>query len=595
MSDGFSIGGYQLPTWSEIQNLPQQAKQQLQALSGWGEAPAAEAEPASPATWQDSETTPEAPQKSNFDPAAMRWPPPANAPPGPGTLIDGVVQLPQPVQARDTAVLNDYAESRNQTRWSDAEVYLLESAGQASSYLPQAVQPLAQQALSSRLDAAYQQSGRDSLSAILTRQAGAGFSSLPAAQQARVLDVLSHDGLSEALLPEVQGLGGAEARTGTASGTAGHYVNSPVASMAELLRQGKVNDAVLSALEDLRRYDNLDPALQDEGEALFNSTLQNIAFPTSISQRSKGTCAAARAEMLLAMDDPAAYARTARRLASPSGRARVNSAFLPRVPGTEQPEQSGRSVASRLIQPAMMEYANGHALDYDNARDLHQQNGSRGDTALDGSGGLRLEESMRLLTGLFGTERVQPAASIFGPDASSRAEVLQHAQESLAAGQQPVVVDLDWGTNKTGGDSGHALLLTRLDEQQAYLLNPWGEQNTIPRADFEARLRSAVSLDPPPALPPEAQDLSAYTALDAERYLRSDQVADRMFSSGIQERVAQIQEPELRQSVQRYIDQGLNTEQMRELLPPLIGYINAQDTGYDPEFEREELLLILQN
>ncbi|MBF2053918.1 MAG: hypothetical protein IGS03_10710 [Candidatus Sericytochromatia bacterium] len=592
MSDGFSIGGYRLPTWSEIESLPRQAGEQLQALTGWGETPAAEAEsPSTPETWHDSQSVPEAPQQSDFDPTVMRWPTPTQALPGPDTLIDGVVQLPQPVQPRDQAVLNDYAESRTQTRWSDAEVYLLENAGQASSYLPQAVQPMIQQPLSTRLDAAYQQAGRDSLASILNRQAGEGFSSLPAEQQARVLDVLSHDGLSEAMLPEVQGLGGEAARTGTASGTEGHYVNSPVASMAELLRQGKVDDEVLSALEDLRQYDSLDPALRDEGEALFNSTLQNIAFPTSISQRSKGTCAAARAEMLLAMDDPAAYARTAQRLASPSGRARVNSAFLPRVPGTEQAEQSGRSVASRLIQPAMMEYANGYALDYDNARDLHQQNGSRGETALDGSGGLRLEESQRLLTGLFGDERVQPARSIFDQPASSRAEVLQHAQESLTAGQQPVVVDLDWGTNRQGGDSGHALLLTHLDDQQAYLLNPWGEQNTIPRADFEARLRSAVSLDPPPALPPEAQDLSAYTALTPERYLRSDQ----LLRFNIQEHLAQIQEPALRQSVERYVDQGLSIDQMGELLPLLSGYVKAQDTGNDIESEREYLLMILPN
>lgn len=179
---------------------------------------------------------------------------------------------------------------------------------------------------------------------------------------------------------------------------------------------------------------------------------------------------------------------------------------LQRESGSESQDLSGRSFASRLLQPALMEYAN-DSLDYSNAQDQHS----------DASTGLNSAQSARLLNGLFGAGQYQPSDYDAG---YTIAEYLDKAEAAVNQGH-PVVI----GAVLPGG--GHALLLTRVDREAglAYVYNPWGELNTVDLAFLLEHLQSAELPTGPPLpgsgdvlarLSGPASDPSVYTPLRME-------------------------------------------------------------------------------
>lgn len=594
-----------LPGWSSLPSLPSYDQLKAQAgktlvdaqalVTGAPVEEAAAAPPDSPPTTPDTETpAPAAPvndvntrQDADFDPTALRLP--TRNEPTPGELIHGVERMRgQAYSDEDQQVVNRYVESRQQYDSTDPQAFLLETASGYRDYMPQS----AQASLDSALQATYDQAVKNDLSYVLEQGTEGAFSQLPAEQQERVLGLLLNTGSTQALLPEIQGRGGDAARTGTASGEQGHYVNSPVSSFSQLIEQGRLDEDLLDSLEGLQASAHVQQDLQSQREEIFTSTLQNIAFPERIAQHSKGTCAATRVEMVLAMEDPAKYTDTIKRLATPSGRARVGSAFLERVPGTTENDASGRSVASRLLQPALMEYANGVQLDYDNQADRHQVAQAGTQHLRDGRDGLTLDETRRLVGGMFGDERMVEQSSIYGGDAKPRAEVVADTEALMTEQSPPLLVDLDWGDNGEGGNGGHALLLTHLDDEQAYFMNPWGSLDTMPREAFDARLRTSIALSNPPALPPAAQDKGRYQPLASSRYENQAQRQMTTFQTDLSERAAKIQDPVLRQQVEDFLSTLSTQEEAMALAPALIGYVNAQDYD-DVEVEKTELLLAM--
>ena len=106
----------------------------------------------------------------------------------------------------------------------------------------------------------------------------------------------------------------------------------------------------------------------------FNIPL--FAFPDSINQHARGTCAATSIQIALAIQEPAKYLDIMTDLMSESGIVDKDNLSDPsllheqlrRDQGSFGTDTSGRSVSSRVMQIAFMEFANGK-LDYRNSSD----------------------------------------------------------------------------------------------------------------------------------------------------------------------------------------------------------------------------------
>jgi hypothetical protein len=259
----------------------------------------------------------------------------------------------------------------------------------------------------------------------------------------------------------------------------------------------------------------------------MRSVLQEIAFPEDIGQYARSTCAPATVQMLLAIQNPDQYVAVVADLASPEGRVRrenlAASAQIVREADTLADDRSGRSLSSRLLQPALMEWGNG-ADDYDNQTDQSSGLFTR-------YGGLSENGAVRLTDALFGkgshrmTVVVEKRLLFWDSQAYLERPEFLTQLEAAVKGGAPVPTGLQWG------DSGHKVLTTRIDRDQqlAYFLNPWGELNTLPLAEFERRVDSASmpQSEPGPAdalslLTPPANDPAAYVPLTRTAYYSVD-------------------------------------------------------------------------
>jgi hypothetical protein len=234
-------------------------------------------------------------------------------------------------------------------------------------------------------------------------------------------------------------------------------------------------DDVLSGLHGLISQPLADGVDRSQ---LLTDAVQELACPSAVAQQGKGTCAATSVEILLLRENPAEYVRILAGLASPEGTVRLASGdVVRREEGTAAEDGTGRSVPQRLIAPVFMEYANGRA-DYDNSTDHHTEEG------VDKGRGLSAAQVDLLLEGIFGKDFT--FANVVGtPEAAEAA--WQFIQEELAAGRA-VLVGLRWG----GG--GHKVVVTGTEtldgERWVTFINPWGQEERLPEAEFLERLRN---------------------------------------------------------------------------------------------------------
>ena len=159
--------------------------------------------------------------------------------------------------------------------------------------------------------------------------------------------------------PELHGLAGTAQINDEVTGTGvdGHYVNSIAVSLSMLIDEGRLTKGLIGKIETLVKSD-VSKKLKEGKAGLVKSVLQDIAFPTSISQHNRGTCAATVAQIFLVLNNPEKYIDIIKSLASPSGGVETNliTNGMNRVKGTLEDDMSGRSVTGRLIQPAFMAY-----------------------------------------------------------------------------------------------------------------------------------------------------------------------------------------------------------------------------------------------
>jgi len=183
----------------------------------------------------------------------------------------------------------------------------------------------------------------------------------------------------------------------------------------------------------------------------------------------------------MALNHPAEYARVARELLT-QGQTTTASGVVYRRDDTSiaRDNNPSRLDLDRIVQVAFMDQdnANGRVLGgYDNARDLQS----------DGKGGMYTASTVRILqeltAGSQGNFNLLESGwtwdgSQWQLDPASKQPLLDGIQRSLARGVESPVA-LKWDTTGSTIHSSHALLVTKVQDGQVYLRNPWGGGDNV--------------------------------------------------------------------------------------------------------------------
>jgi hypothetical protein len=232
-------------------------------------------------------------------------------------------------------------------------------------------------------------------------------------------------------------------------------------------------------LDDLDRIatEHLAPGVNRH--QLLDETVRECDDPTTISQEGKGTCTVTSATMLLDAQHPAEYARLVGELATPGGVATMqNGQQLRRkadwASNTDEVGQVPRSTGQRLLEPALMQY--GYDIGgYNNTGDTR----NLGPISLPFGGGLMDWEKDKVLKALTGVDYHEKLC-IPGEYDSDWAQIA-----SLTARGQLVPASVSWGG---GMENGHALLIQSVQGDQVTVLNPWGEEDTFTKEQFQTMM-----------------------------------------------------------------------------------------------------------
>lgn len=225
--------------------------------------------------------------------------------------------------------------------------------------------------------------------------------------------------------------------------------------------------------------------------ALLGDMVKEIALPSAINQRNRGTCTVTSMQIMMAMDKPAEYARLVGGLASPTGKVKfANGDTAERAKGTTAPDNTGRTASARLFQAAMMEYGNGNQVTYDNRTDHHVQ----GKKVM--QSGLATDQSDRVMDALYGKDMATIQDRFMNSGALDRtltpSKIVEEIARQTAAGHA-VPVGMKWGDRDATGQThgGHMVLATKVENDRVYYNNPWGQQESISVAEFKSRVTNA--------------------------------------------------------------------------------------------------------
>jgi len=204
--------------------------------------------------------------------------------------------------------------------------------------------------------------------------------------------------------------------------------------------------------------------------ALLVHLFGEIEDPGSIRQGSRETCTAAIAQMMVARLSPREYVRLVAGLASPEGVAALASGDrIRRVPGSEEVDDSGRTSVSRLVQAALMDFANGRDA-YDHATDTSSR--PHGPAYR----GLYYPQADRLLEAAMARRYDTWEVADLNRD-----EAMERIAEAVGREMPvPVAIQLE--------GSRHAVVVHAVDPHFVHVLNPWGRRTQFERRLFPQRL-----------------------------------------------------------------------------------------------------------
>lgn len=215
-------------------------------------------------------------------------------------------------------------------------------------------------------------------------------------------------------------------------------------------------------------------------KALLAQLVGEVENPVRIAQQSQNTCGATTAQILLARKNPAEYVRLVAGLAAPKGKVETaGGANLKRHGDWNFGEDGGRSIPSRLFQPAVMQL--GQLLpgfSYDNSEDKNQIVGQP------------------LFAGMFGVQQAKINTELLGQDYDShmflswnRDSQWDKLKGVLEEGKESVPVSMTW----EGG--GHFVQVDKIADGKVHYTNPWGQRETMDEAEFKVHITEFQSVD----------------------------------------------------------------------------------------------------
>lgn len=210
---------------------------------------------------------------------------------------------------------------------------------------------------------------------------------------------------------------------------------------------------------------------------LIQQTLIEMDDPQAISQMNKNTCGATVVQMTVAHDNPAEYARIVAALASPAGRVALPSGQTATRVADWQSRDGGRSIPSRLIQPAFMNLAAASSGgSYDNTRDQVIESDGRRHAGLYNS-----QEAGLLRAAQGGRADEYRVASEGG--SSTPEQMMDAIGRALAARRPAVALVVD---PRIGG---HYVQVTAVSNGRVYYQNPWGQLESMSVEGFKRNMR----------------------------------------------------------------------------------------------------------
>ncbi len=261
-----------------------------------------------------------------------------------------------------------------------------------------------------------------------------------------------------------------------------------VKRLEALLVDGKLTDTKdlkggASLLENLDRLASqpLAPEIDGKRADLLAATIREVHDPTAVAQGHKNTCGAATVQSHLAASSPAEYVRLVAGLAGPEGMvAMQNGGTLKRDANFMDSSDNGRTISSRLLQPAIMDRAS--VGKYDNKADGTPIPGL--DVAIPGMFPHGMAGVMGELTGE-GRETVWNTPGFEN-----------HAYESgTPASPMPVLVNYP-GDGKDLADKvgPHWISVIGVDKEKGTVTyrNPWGQEETVSQKEFDKHVYAVV-------------------------------------------------------------------------------------------------------
>ncbi len=235
---------------------------------------------------------------------------------------------------------------------------------------------------------------------------------------------------------------------------------------AKDLAGGKTLLEQLAALSEQKLADGV------ERDSLVSDLIQEVENPAVINQKDKNTCVATSSVMDLALRNPAELVRLVSALASPEGKAKLAGGSTITREAAWAETLGNRTQSTHLLSGSLMELGNG-LLEYDAIADKHE--------AFDKGlyEGLFVFGANKVLSQLHDRDYSGIIVHRWNAD-----KTMQRMADATADGKR-VPVGLAWG------DGGHQIVVEAIKDGQVYYLNPHGNRERMPEADFKERMRSA--------------------------------------------------------------------------------------------------------
>ena len=245
-------------------------------------------------------------------------------------------------------------------------------------------------------------------------------------------------------------------------------------------------------LDQLNTMSQQPLAARIDRQSWLADTLVEIYKPERICQHAWNTCGATSAQILMARENPAEYARLQSGLASPEGKVKMIGGDILQREANWNPETSPhsgaedlRTTSGKLFQSAVMELGNGFGfVNYDASADVHKPeinifgftiSPNIGLPGLPGGiPGLPDVGMENILSQLTGKDYQNQT-----PMPWQREETWNDVEKALADGRGPVSTVLMWQ-----GSMPHYVQIDKISHDKVYFTNPHGVQQTLSKREF---------------------------------------------------------------------------------------------------------------